>query len=161
METDHNQTQSNKALFIGLLVIALVAIATAGGFASGVHYQKGRTPAASVAGANTDGPQFFQNGNGPNGAMSGSLGNDTIGTVSAISASSITVQDQHTGASKTYAITSATQIVKDGTTAAYSDITTNSTVLLTADSKNTGNALHITVDPSLGHMGGPGTIQTN
>lgn len=91
------------------------------------------------------------------------MSNGSFGTVTAVSASSITVKNARTGESKTYAIVSSTQITKDGTLANVSDIATDSTVMVTPDSANAGNALSIAVNVQ---FGGPSAttqsdIQTN
>jgi hypothetical protein len=160
---------NNKQLFIGLAIAAVALVAGLGGFFSGVNYQKSRNKSsASLAAGNGDtGPTSFQGNGGPSFSGGGGgggpmMGSGSLGTVTAISASSITVKNSRSGESSTYAIVSSTQITKDNTLASYTDITTNSTVMVTPDSANTGNALSIVVDPAFGN-GTPSqsSIQTN
>jgi hypothetical protein len=157
---------SNKRFFTGIAIVAVALVAGLGGFFSGMGYQKSHGSAATLTASNSgDGPTTF-NSDGSSRTFSGGprmAGGGAIGSVTAVSASSITVKNARSGESTTYAIVSSTQITKDGTIASASDITTSSTVMVTPDSANTANALSITVDPSFGGMGGntQNSIQTN
>jgi hypothetical protein len=156
-------------LFIGIVVAAVALVAGLGGFASGVSYQKSHSKSsAKLTASNGNGPIDFQSG-GPSFSSGGggggpTMGSGSLGTVTAISASSITVKNSRSGESSTYAIVSSTQITKDNTLASYTDITTDSTVMVTPDSAHAENALSITVDPEFGRMGAnsqSSDIQTN
>jgi len=134
--------------------IAIALLIALGGFYSGVHYQKGRqknTAATSNQSATGSG---FGGGNFGGGFRRQGNANRLIGTVSAISSTSITVQSR-TGTSKTLAITSSTTITNNGATASASDIQTGDTVFVTIDSSKTANAASIALNPSFG--GGQGS----
>lgn len=133
---------------------ALAVVVIGGvGFYGGMTYQKHHTTAsgnnASTQTANSQG--FGGNGNfsGGSGGFGGSRADRVIGQVTAISSTSITVQDQ-SGSSTTLAITSSTTITDNGQTVAASDIQSGDTVFITEDSSNTSQASRIMVNPSFG-----------
>jgi len=79
-----------------------------------------------------------------------------LGTVTAISSSSITVQNSRSGQSSTYAITSSTEISDDGQSASASSIAQGETVIVVPSSSNSSDASRILVNPSFGGYGGGG-----
>jgi hypothetical protein len=133
-----------SANHIGLL--ALVVVLCGLSFYSGQQYQKHHPKTIIATGPSTRafGPNGFE---GPRGRM----GN--IGQVTAVSDTSITVQNERSGDSTTYAVTTSTTISKDGSTATASDIKTGDTVLIEASSSDTKTATRILINPSFG--GGP------
>jgi hypothetical protein len=112
-------------------------------FYGGVAYQKSRHPQAATAAAN---------GQGGFGGRGGRFGGQrpTIGPVTAISGTSITVQDSRTSSSTTLSITSSTQITDNGQTVAASDIQTGDTVAAIASTTDKTQAARILVNPSFG-----------
>lgn len=147
-------SQSKKSPIILLGVCAAIAISI-GSFFGGMQFQKSRTkPLATFGNQQFAGGEQFSFGQGDmNGGprMGGPRGfNGTIGTVTEISASSITVQNERSNTTKTYAITTDTQITNDGTAATSSDITKGDTVLVTTDSTDTSTATKITLNPTMG-----------
>lgn len=119
--------------------IAMVAVALVAGFVIGIVYQKGHQKSTT---SSTNG---FSRSGGFNRANRG-----VIGTVSAISSSSISVNDERSGSTVTLAITSSTQITDNGQTTSASDIQTGDTVFVTKDSSNASQAARILVNPSFG-----------
>src|SRR5665213_1514526 len=86
----------------------------------------------------------------------------TIGQVTAVSSTSITVQDANTGASTTLAITSSTQITDNGQTVTITDIQTGANVLIVASATDKTQAARILVNPSFGGgAGASGSATTN
>lgn len=84
--------------------------------------------------------------------------NGDIGEVTAISSSSITINDRRSDSAKTYSITSSTQISDEGSTVDYTGIKTGDTVLITVDSSSSTTASRIVVSPG---SGGPNSAQSN
>jgi hypothetical protein len=129
---------------VGVGVVLAAAIAGIG-FYGGVQYQKGHQ--TSVMTASTNGNGQFQGQSGFGGGRR--FSNGAIGSVTAINSSSITVNDQRTDSSKTYAITSATTISDNQQTVDYSDIKVGDTVFVTASSSSTSDATRIIVNPQM------------
>ncbi|HKR82422.1 MAG TPA: hypothetical protein VJR27_05510 [Candidatus Saccharimonadales bacterium] len=73
----------------------------------------------------------------------------TLGTVTAVSASSITIQNSRIGGNTTYTINSATKITKDGVTASVGDIQTGATVVIQASGSDVAAASEIEINPSM------------
>jgi hypothetical protein len=127
-----------------ILAIAGVVILMGLSFYGGVAYQKGHQPkTASAAAAGAAGRGGF--------AGRGQFGGGqrpTIGSVTAITAGSITVQDSRSGTSTTLSITSSTQITNSGQAAAASDITVGENVLIVASTTDKTQAARILINPS-------------
>jgi len=140
------QNRSTKPI---LMVIAAIVIAALG-FIGGVQYQKGHQKTSTSSAASQNGqPGFGTGGRGFGGQR------PTFGQVTAISASSITVQAQD-GTSTTLAITSATAISDSGQTVTASDISVGETVAVVANSTDKTQASRILVNPSFGGPGASG-----
>jgi hypothetical protein len=136
-----------------LLLVAGVLIAGAA-FYGGVSYEKSHLKTVSSK-QTTGGP-----GSGGYGGRGGFGGGDRVmGQVTAISPTSITVQNERTGTSSTLAITSSTQITNNGQTATASDIQSGDTVFITENTSNTSQAARILLNPSFG--GGGNQNQSN
>jgi hypothetical protein len=146
---NHRREKNNNAvLWKVILPVALLVVGLAGGFAAGANYQK-KHMATTTPSLSTNGG--FQGGGPDGGARMAFSG--TMGSVTAISSSSISVQDQREGTTKTYAITSSTTITNNGASATYSDIAVGDTVLVRSSSTTSTDATAITLNPSFG--GGP------
>jgi hypothetical protein len=133
---------------VGVLIVALVLVAGIS-FFGGVQYQKGKTPATTSAqsAASTNG----QSGGGAAGGFghgSYQRGDRAIGTVTAVSGTSITVQSR-SGSSNTYTITSSTTVTDNGQSSSVSDIQTGDTVFMTLDSSNTQDVTSIMLNPTI------------
>lgn len=72
--------------------------------------------------------------------------------MTAISSSSITVQDSRTSSSSTYVISSATTVTDDGADSTVSAIQTGDTVMISTGSSDSKTAKTIMLNPT---MGGP------
>jgi hypothetical protein len=131
-----------------LLVVGAIVIAVLG-FFGGVSFEKGHRTSASSTTAGI----VSQSGSGRFGGRFGG-GARVIGTVTAISATSISVQDTATNSVKTLAITSSTQITDNGQSVSYTDVTVGANVFVSEDTSNTANAARILVNPSFGGQGG-------
>ncbi len=133
-----------------LASIVLVVIIAVAGFMAGVGYQKGHTKTTATTAASRFGAL--------GGFASRRLGGR--GSVTAVSDTSITINDARTGGSKTYGITSSTIITDNGTTVAASDIKTGDEVFVTTGSSTSTAATRILVNPTQGGFGGPGGQST-
>jgi hypothetical protein len=134
---------------IFLVVLAFLIVAGLS-FWGGTSYQKSHT---HVAVSNVS-----SNYGGGAGGFSGRGGyGGGFGTVTAISSTSISVQNARSGTTTTYAITPSTVITDNGATVTYSDIANGDTVIVMASSTSSTTATTINVNPS---YGGPGGTQT-
>jgi hypothetical protein len=140
-------------------VLAAAILCGIAGFIGGMHYQKGhQTTATAATGSQlTDGQ--FGSGTGRMGARG------EFGDVTAVSSTSITINDTRSGAAKTLSISSDTAVTKDGNTASVSDIAAGDRVIVQTDTTDTTKATRITINPTM-PSGGPGmqpgtTNQTN
>jgi hypothetical protein len=138
-----------------LMLLALIVIIGLS-FYAGTDYQKHRqtaTPATAVASSG-----FTARGGFGGGRFAADR---IIGQVTAVSATSISVDNSRTGATSTLSIASTTQITDNGQTVAYSDIQNGDTVFITEDSSNTSQAATIVVNPSFGGgLGGSSSPET-
>jgi len=143
MTAGHNANNTlPKPVLAAIVVIALMGLS----FYGGTAYQKSHHPQAVTAAAN---------GQGGFGGRGGRFGGQrpTIGAATAVSATSITVQDSNSGASTTLGITSSTQITNSGQTVAASTITVGENVLVVASTTDKTQAARILVNPSFGGGG--------
>lgn len=141
---------------------ALVAVAVVVGlglsFLAGVQYQKGHTE-TTVNGlpVSANGEMAGPGGMGMGGRYGARMGG--VGTVTAVSSSSITITQRSfgpdsssSGTSKTYTIDDSTKITVDGSTASASDIKTGDTVFI----RTSGSSSTLATQISVGDMPGPG-----
>jgi hypothetical protein len=126
-------------LVVGVIVLCVIS------FGIGISYQKHHTKAV-VTTATTSGGTTT----GPSGGGFSRRGNGSIGAVTAISSTSITLTNQRTNASDTYAITSSTTITDNGQAVTTSDIQVGDTVLVTTSTSDASTATRILVNPSFG-----------
>lgn len=140
--------QSNAIILAGLAAIVLCGLS----FWSGTAYQKSHDKSSGSQSFARSG-QFGGPGNG-----NFRQGGD-IGSVTAVSDTSITVKNQRTAESKTYTINSSTTVTNNGSEAAASDIKTGDTVIVEPDSANSSTASRIMLNPSF--RGGPGDAQSS
>ncbi len=82
-----------------------------------------------------------------------------FGTVTAISSTTISVQDFRSGTVTSYAITPSTVITDNGTTVSYSDIANGDRVIVMASSSSPTVASTINVNPNYGGPGGASQTQ--
>jgi hypothetical protein len=131
---------------VGLVVAVIILCALS--FAGGRQYQKHHGGTTTAAGATGRG---FASG-----SFGGARRSGGIGSVTAITSTSLTVNDQRSGTAKTYSISSSTQITDNGSTVDYTDIKTGDTVLVTTSSSTSTAATRILVNPSFGGGAGNG-----
>lgn len=140
-----------KPILVGLVVVVVLASLS---FYAGMQYQKGHQKTA--VSANYRGGGRFGGGFG-----GGNFQDRVIGQVTAVSASSISVDNSRTNATTTLTINSSTQISNNGQTASASSIQVGDTVFITEDSSNTSIASRILLNPSFGGFGGPSSNSNN
>jgi hypothetical protein len=129
-----------------LVSIAVLAVVAGISFAGGIQYQKGKTPATrAVTAANqyANGPAGFRSFGGPQGQR------PTVGTVKAVSGTSITVTNDRTGTDSTLAITGVTVVTNAGVAATVSDIQVGDTVFVQVASNDPNTATRIMLNPTL------------
>lgn len=147
----HQPSVHAKTLTPKIVLAVLVLIAAAGiGFYGGVAYQRQHQ---TVASNRLNAPSTGQAGFGRGRFAS----NRVVGQVTAISPTSISIQNSRTGSSVTLAISSSTTITSNGQTATTGDIQVGSTVFATENSSNTSQAMSILVNPSFGGGSAPGS----
>jgi len=156
MEPATKRTKS-KPKISPAIIVAIFVVAVGISFYAGVSYQKHQTKTVVAnAGANGFGP-------GQGSFRGGRAGNRVVGAVTAVSATSISVQNPRTGTTTTLAITSATTITNNGASAAASDIQVGSTVFVTKSSSDATQAATIAINPGYGGGQAPQTapVTTN
>ena len=122
---------SNPQLNMRVILIIAAIIWTVAIFFIGVAYQKHHTK-SSVA--TTNAPQT--NPGGRFGGFGGNFADRTFGTVTAISSTSITVNNTRTNVSSTLTIDSSTTFSENGQTVSASSVTVGETVSIQVDSTN-------------------------
>ncbi len=140
-------TPSTTRLLTFLAVALLIAIS---GFAGGVQYQKSKSPSTKTAAGQFD-AGMGQGRFGGRRSLNGS-----VGAVTAVSDSSISIQDRRSGSIKTYSITSSTEITNAGVAASANDIVVGDNVIVTTASSASTTATRITLNAGPSGMGGPG-----
>jgi hypothetical protein len=139
---------------IPLGVAASMLVVAAIGFASGTSYQKSHGTAAPTMPAGVQNTQK----RGIGGAGGFARRGGAFGTVTAVSNTSISVNQTRSGITTDYTITSTTTVTNNGTAATVADIKVNDTVLITPSTANPKEAASITVNPTqssgLGRRGG-------
>jgi hypothetical protein len=141
-----HKTSKNFAskLFIGIVALIIVVGLS---FWGGAQYQKSHS--SSKVATTTSSASNFSGGFGGGGYV-GRAAYGSFGTVTAISSTSISVQDTRSGSTKSYVITSSTIITDNSSTVTYSDIQDGDTVIVTATSTSPTTATRINVNPSYG-----------
>lgn len=166
----HQQQITSAGSKTGLIIVVAVCsllIGGAGGYAIGhSKSSSANLPGSGQMGSFGSGSSSGQGG--PGGRM-GMMGG-AMGTVTAISSDSITVEDQMNSESKTFSITSSTTVTEGGSTASLSDISTGDTVMVrtarssSSSSSSSSVATSIVINPTMpsGSQGaGPSTDSTS
>jgi hypothetical protein len=125
-----------KQMYKKVAVIAALIILPVAGFFAGVQYQKQTNPTS-------DNGRTAQFGNGPRMFRGGA-----IGTVKAISDTSITVTERRDNTDKTYTLSSSTTYKNGTSDAKASDIKVGDTVMLTLDSTDNTKVTTVTINPT-------------
>jgi hypothetical protein len=123
----------------GLLTAAALAV-TSICFLAGIQYQKSKTPVAAVV-------QTASSQGVPGRGFRGGV--RAIGSVSAVSGSSITIQTR-SGSVRTYTLTRSTTIRNNGQAGSVSDIQAGDTVMLALNAANTRDIDSIILNPNFG-----------
>ncbi|MDB5175186.1 MAG: hypothetical protein JWM81_44 [Candidatus Saccharibacteria bacterium] len=135
-------------LLVGIAIVLVVGI---GGFIGGMQFQKGKTgPGVATAASNFS--------HGFSGGMNGRAMNGSFGAVTAISTTSLSVQDRRSSTAKTYSITSSTTITNNGAAATASDIAVGDNVIVRTASADSTEATSIALNPT---MGGPSNTESD
>jgi Domain of unknown function (DUF5666) len=149
--TTQPERRSKKVLYT--VVATGVVVCTVLGFVGGIAFQKGRqSTIVSQQGMNGFGQA------GPGGSRFAGAG---IGAVTAVSDSSITVQDERRGTTKTYAVTSATTVTNNNSTAVLSDIKVGDTVMIEASTSDSTQAARIVLNPQMMQPGSQSSVDQN
>ncbi len=146
-EHDHNKGGSGLFAKVGagLLVVLIVAVLS---FLGGMQYQKGKksatTDQTASGGSSSQGFGGFQGGPGGGGRT-----NIVRGQVTAISSTSISVQDSRSNSTTTLDITSDTTITDNGQTASLDSIKVDDNVVVRPNSSNSKQADQIILNPQV------------
>jgi len=124
-------------------------------FFGGMQYQKDKQ--ANTITVTAQGAAGLQGAPGGGGFRTGMRG--IVGQVTAISATSISVQSIRTNQVQTLGITSATRITNNGQSAGIGDIKVGDSAIVRPSSTNTTEASQITLNPQLGGFGPGGGAQ--
>lgn len=150
-----NHPKYNLSISRNVLLAVGIVLGLSLSFLAGVQYQKVHTvsTASGLRTGDIAGPGDMGMGGRYGMRMGG------VGTVTAISSSSITIIQRSfgpdassSGTSKTYAINSSTKITADGATATTDDIKTGDTVFI----RTSGSASTTATEIRVGDMPGPG-----
>lgn len=137
--SNRSRTASSVSLSkhpVTAVIVVMVLCITS--FFIGTQYQKHRN--ASTSSGSAQAGQLQRDGFGQRGGA--------LGQVTAISAASITVQNQRTNAATTYSITSNTTVSNNGQSAAITDIKAGDTVIIIPLGSSSTTAAHILLNPS-------------
>ena len=150
METEshvnHKTKKSADGFKIGLMALIVVVLCGVS-FMAGMAFQKKQ--------AKTTVANFSTNGGFGNGMMGGRVGiRGGLGTVTAVSASSISVKNDRTISTSTYNINSDTTVTNNGTASTIGAIKVGDTVIVQTSSSDTKKASRIIVNPTM-PSGGP------
>jgi hypothetical protein len=130
------------------ILAVVICVSLLFGFFGGIAYEKGKVKTTNIAStSNASGINGQNRFGGPGGFR---RGGGAIGAVTAVSDSSITVNNQRTGSDQTFKITSSTTILSNGNSATASDIKTGDTVLIRTSTSDTSTATSILINPSFG-----------
>jgi hypothetical protein len=130
---ENDNKQSKKILLIVVAIIYSIII-----FYSGITYQKDHQPKAAISSTTSK----FGGFGGRSGA---SFANRLFGSVTAVSANSITVQNARTGTMTTATINNNTIITNNQQTVSASSISVGENIMIVLNPSNTRIAASITV----------------
>jgi len=145
-EPTSRTAKSNSTAIKAIGITGIVLVSLAFGFFGGMAYQKNQKTTLTQSGYG-----MISTGGGPLGAGSGGgmmRRGGTVGTVSAVSSSTISVQNIRTGVTSTLSIDATTVITNNGVAATANDIKVGDTVIITTSTTDTKKASRIIVNPS-------------
>lgn len=147
----------------GLVLLLVIVL----GFVGGLHYEKSHQRQANMKQTAMRGGRFsggvnggFGGGygqSGRTGGRNGAMRGGVFGQVTAVSATSVTVQNARTGSASALTISSSTTVTNNGQTAAISDIKTGDNVLVRTSTTDTKQAVQIMLNPQVHGRGGMGS----
>jgi len=149
---EHTHSEGSSSLFAkvgaGLLAVLIVTVLS---FVGGMQYQKGKKTASTdqVASGTPSGQGLGNFQGGPGGGRM----NIVLGQVTAISSTSISVQDSRSNSTTTLDISSGTQVTNNGETASVSSIKVGDNVVVRPDSSNSKQADQIILNPQVSSGG--------
>jgi hypothetical protein len=150
MSADKRQRGTKVTLpllpIIGIVVAVVLIIA---GFFAGDSYGKNHAPktvATTTSATGTTGTSGFGGRTGGTGGFRGGA----FGTVTAVSSSSITINNTRTGAATTYSITTSTTVTDSGSASTVSAIQVGDTVIVRPTATGSTVAATIMDNPSFG-----------
>lgn len=138
-----------QKLYLRMAVIAAIVTLPIAGFFVGVQYQKSNAK-------NTN--QLSASGGPGGGQFPGANGGQrpNIGTVTAVSDSSITMTSRFDNSSKTFNFSSSTKVTENQTSASTGDIKVGDTAVIITDSSSSTDASQIILNPTMSGGGAPG-----
>lgn len=142
---DNSRSKSSNMPYVILIMAILVLLVGAGSFYGGIMYQKNHTPVLTATDTANAGVFGGQGGFRTNGGI--------FGSVTAVSSTSITVEDTRMNTSKTMAITSGTVVTESGVSSTVAAIKVGDTVVITASETDTSTATRILLNPTRGGAG--------
>jgi hypothetical protein len=148
------RVQGNNIIWLAPLGVILLCGLS---FFAGTGYEKGHVKSTSASATATGG--FGNRTGGRSGRFAGQRPN--IGDVTAISPTSITIQDSFDNSTKTFSITSTTTVTNGSQTGAISDIQTGQRALVRTSSTTSTQATAIDINPSFGGGQGGNSGTTN
>jgi len=146
--TSPTQPTYNSKYIIATVILVLALTLS---FYGGTQYQKSHSSSSNSSSsrlAGFGGGHFGRNGR-------------VVGSVTAISPTSISVNSRFDNSTTTLSITSSTAITDNSQTVTTSDIKVGDLVLITKDTTNTSQADQIVVNPSFGGYPGSGPQQSS
>jgi hypothetical protein len=151
----HREDRKHITFSARTVVFIVILIVFCGlSFIGGISFQKHHGTSTTAATNLTSGaPSGTSSGGFGGGGFGGTHRSGGFGTVTAISSSSITIQNSRTGDSTTYSISSSTTITDNGQTVTTSAIQMGDTVVITVASTGSTTATAIIVNPSFGGGG--------
>jgi hypothetical protein len=146
--TGHKVTVPVNRVVVALMVVAIAGVGFGAGAAFQDHHDNKTSNRMMRGGA------FGQAGGmGGPGRFGGRQQNGALGSVTAISDTSITITTRR-DTSKTYKIDSSTKITSDGATVAVNTIKSGDNVLIQTSSSSSDTATSIVVNPNFGPPSG-------
>ncbi len=149
--------RNSRAWLMPVAVGALVAAVGLGSFFGGMAVGDNGQPEQMTAGGSLQSGQDGATptpGDNTGGALPVRMG--TMGEVTAISASSISVEDMMSGEACTYTINASTEILDNGDTTEVSAIEVGDDVMVVPSGSDESVAARIMIDPAGGGLGGQG-----
>ncbi|HET8991604.1 MAG TPA: hypothetical protein VFN31_01035 [Candidatus Saccharimonadales bacterium] len=144
MSISSRDIPKTKTIHIPIVWLVIVIVVGVACFLIGESYGKTHTPSLNTATSRS-----------LQGRYGSKRGLRVFGTVSSVSATTITITNQRTGTNSTYNISSATKIRYNGQSVSYNDIQVGDLVIITKSSPGSMDASTINVNPRFGGVQPP------